>query len=351
MMPRQTRIAGRILIAAACIAAIGAQAQSSADSPELRQATELERPLLVLEPVESLNLGVIPVRSTSTRHVRVTNTSGRPVSLEVGQTSCSSILTELDDALLEPGASTVLSIEVSPLAPSTGTHRHAVIVRCTTTDDGEPRSSQVAVAVTYTLNVGYRIEPPSGIEYRHAVCVPLRRVVSLVNFQGHRGRNWRPTGVSFNGVDGWRLVSIEKSEPWRHGDVWHITIEGVWDAPDAHFGWLVIETDDENNPVHSLTLVGRIEPAARLRPSARILRVGESVAIKAHARSPWTLQSLSLEHAPEGLEVLRHAGDISIKALKAGAYTLPVSVHLLNAHGDDHRTEECEARIFVMDAD
>ncbi len=299
---------------------------------DLREApqSEIRTPLVVLEPLESLELGKVPVYTMASREVRVTNTSGRTIEVTVPRVTCSCLSATIAREQLAPAEWTIIHIDIDVRFPG-GAQEHGIVVSARTLDDGEERRATATIPVSFTPERTFAIVPGDTLHFRGCVGVPERRLISLINT---RGRTVRPLKVWFQDIDGWRLESIVVLEPGMQGPVWRITLEGLWDAPGFYDGWVVIETDDETTPVYSVRLVGRVDPPARISPRARLANVGEMINIQAKTSGTWRVVSMRIDELPGELESADTEDGLTFGVKQPGRYRVPITL-VLEREGTD----------------
>lgn len=312
------------------------------EGAEQAPAPEIRAPLVVLEPLESLALGKVPVYTMASRTIRVTNTSGRMIEARIARVTCSCLTATIDDEVLAPGESTMIHIDIDVRFPG-GAQHHGVILDVSTKDEGEVRSSTATLEVSFTPDRTYSIIPDDILQFRACVGERERRVISLINT---RGRSVRPTKIWFQDIEGWHAESIEGLEPGIEGPVWRITLEGKWDTPGFHDGWVVIETDDETTPVYSVRLVGRVDPPARISPRARLAKVGEVIDIRAKTSGSWRVGSIRIDGLPVGVESADGEDGITLGVKRPGRYRIPITL-VLEREGT-HISLEWSSEVFLI---
>lgn len=303
--------------------------RASAVDPPIRT------PLAVLEPKKSLDLGIIKTREIHTRQVRLTNTSGRPISVTIARVTCGCLDVTLSKEELSPGEFADLWIEIALLSPGTGTYRHSILLDFKTTDEQEERSALVPLHVSYEFQKSFSFEPGEmyPLHYETPVGTTIRRQISLIN---HADKGVRPTGVAFHNVKGWRLVSIEQQDSWDGRDVWRITIEGEWDEAGAHDGHMQIATNDEAVPEWFIRVTGVIHPPVRMSPGVRLTHVGQTVGFEIKESGNWEPLSVKVGDLPRGVELVSQGERLVLRALEVGRFEIPVLVQLFDS--DRERT-------------
>lgn len=304
-------------------------------------------PLAVLEPVSSLDLGVIKTRQFVTRQVRITNTAGRPIRVEVQRVTCSCVGVTLDDEEIAPGEFTDLWIELAVLQPeASGVYRHRIFLGISTADEGEARSADVSLDVRYEHRRTFALEPGDTYPLRYSCCAGerIQRVVALINYAGG---SVRPTGATVRDIEGWRVVSIDQKDSWRGGEVWWVTLEGAWDDAGKHQGSVTVHTSDELVPEWSVSLVGDVHPPVATKPSARLVAVGDAAEFEIGICGPWKLGGISVREVPDGVSVIAADDLLKLRGERPGSYRVPVVVRLVDSEREIEREWEISVRLIV----
>lgn len=307
----------------------------------------IRTPLAVLEPMGSLDLGVIKTRQFVTRQVRITNTAERPIRVEVQRVTCSCVGVTLDDEEIAPGAFTDLWIELAVLQPeAAGVYRHRIFLGISTADEGEARSSDVALDVRYEHRRTFALEPGDTYPLRYNCCAGerIQRVVALINYAGG---SVRPTGATVRDIEGWHVVSIDQKDSWRGGEVWWVTLEGAWDDSGKHEGRVIVHTSDELVPEWSVSLVGDVQAPIATKPSARLAAVGDVAAFDIALCGPWKLGDIRVREVPDGVSVIATDDVLKLRGDRPGSYRVPVIVGLIDSGREIEREWEVSVRLIV----